>query len=312
MKRILITGGAGFVGSHVVKFFLENTGWDLVIMDRLDFSGTLHRLEEVVTPEDKKRVTFVHHDLKSPINDFVSKEIGEVDHVIHLAASSHVDRSLSDPMSFIMDNVVGTTNLLLWAKDGGMRRLYKSIEGMQTKTGDFEYAGKFLNFSTDESVGPAPEGVNHTEDAPHRPSNPYSASKAGQEDIGYAFHVSYGLPVITTRTMNNYGTMQTPEKLIPKTIRSVVEGKPMPIFAQLNDEGKLEAVGSRFWLNTKNTASAVLFLLLHGKAGEIYNIIGFDELTNLEIAEKVAFFVGKPLIPEFVDFHKTRKGNDRR
>ena len=139
-----------------------------------------------------------------------------------------------------------------------------------------------------------------------------AASKSGQEAFGYAFFITYGLPVITTHTMNNFGERQHPEKLVPKTIRSVIQGKPMPIFASLNKKGKLEAVGSRFWIHCVNTSSACLFLLKHGVVGESYNIIGFDELTNLEIAEKVAKMIGKPLIPKFVDFHATRPGHDMR
>lgn len=316
MKRILVTGAAGFIGYHLVKYILENTDWNIVCLDRYDTSGNINRLASYITEDQKKRVTIVYHDLKAPINEFTSKALGQVDHVVHLAASSHVDRSIEDPVSFVMDNVVGTTNLLVWAKDGGMRRIIHrnrfEVDMGFDYMPDTEYTGKFINFSTDEVFGPAPDGYAHKEDDPHKGSNPYSASKSGQEDMGYAFHVTYGLPVITTHTMNNFGEMQHPEKLVPRTIRSVIEGKPMPIFAKLNDAGELEAIGSRFWIHCKNTASAVLFLLEKGNPGESYNIIGFDELTNLEIAMKVAEIVGKPLIPEFVDFHRVRPGHDRR
>jgi dTDP-glucose 4,6-dehydratase len=293
--KILITGGAGFIGHHMVDYILQKTDWDIVILDRLDLSGTLNRLSEVIKL-DADRVTFVWHDLKSPINEFVSKAIGQVDHIVHLAASSHVDRSIEDPVSFAMDNVVGTTNLLVWAKNGGLK----------------PKSGFFINFSTDEVFGPAEPGINHKENEPHYCSNPYSASKSGQGAMGYAFYVTYGLPVITTYTMNNYGERQHPEKLIPKAIRSVIEGTPMPIFAEVGEDGELHGVGSRFWLHSWNTASAVLHILAHGKAGESYNVVGFDELTNLEVCQKVADIVGRPLIPEFVDFHKTRPGHDRR
>ena len=295
MKKCLITGGAGFIGAHVISYLLEKTDWDIITLDRYDTSGNLNRLAVVVPEDQKHRVKVVYHDLKAAINEFTSKAIGEVDYIIHLAASTHVDRSIQDPMSFVMDNVVGTTNLLIWAKDGGLSK-----------------NGLFILFSTDEVMGPAPVGYAHKEGDPHRPSNPYSASKSGSEAMAYSFFVTYGLPVIITRTMNNLGQMQHCEKLVPKTIRSVVKGIPMPIFAQLNDKGELEAIGSRFWLHCRNTASAVLFLLNKGTAGETYNIIGFDELTNLEMAEKIAKIVGKPLIPQLVDFHKVRSGHDRR
>lgn len=294
MTRLLLTGGAGFLGHHLVDYFLQKTDWELVVMDRLDTSGTLSRIASLPSFQaNKKRVKFVWHDLKAPVGEHVAHSIGDVQYILHLAASSHVDRSIEDPMLFAMDNVVGTVNLLQYA------RTLKNLK-------------QFLNFSTDEVFGPAPDGHSHTEDEPHRPSNPYSASKSGQEAFGYSFFITYGLPVVTTHTMNNFGERQHPEKLVPKTIRSVLEGTPMPIFATLGEDGKLQAVGSRFWIHAWNTASAVHFLLQKGVAGESYNIIGFDELSNLEIAEKVAGIIGKPLVPQFVDFHKTRPGHDRR
>ena len=304
MKKILITGAAGFIGSHLVRYILKHTDWEIVSLDRYDTSGNLNRLAEFINEDDKKRIKVIFHDLKAEINEFTAKAIGQVDYVVHMAASSHVDRSMVNPLEFVMDNVVGTTNILTWAKNGGIP---SHMEG------DLRvYDGKFINFSTDEVFGPAPDGVSHKEDAPHKPSNPYSASKSGQESIGYGFFSSYHLPVITTHTMNNFGETQHPEKLLPKTMRSVIEGTPMPIFAKVNEDGKLEAVGSRFWIHATNTAHAVLFLLSNGVPGEIYNIIGFDELTNLDIAQKVADIIGKPLIPKFVDFYKVRPGHDRR
>lgn len=319
MKRVLISGGAGFIGSHIVNYLLQKTDWKLVLLDRLDTSGNLHRVTELDS-YDPMRIEFNWWDLKSPINDSMSKRLGVVDDVIHLAASSHVDRSIEDPLSFIMDNVVGTTNLLMWAKGGGMKRLDVPKSAPETEDGvtgpiiwsKGAYTGKFINFSTDEVFGPAAEGYAHIENDPHRPSNPYSASKSGQEAIGYAFWITYGLPVITTHTMNNFGQRQHPEKLVPSTIRNVINGQPQPIFAELNDKNELQGVGSRFWIHGKNTADAVKFLLEKGKSGESYNIIGFDELTNLEIAEKIAKIIGKPLIPKFVDFHSIRPGHDRR
>lgn len=293
-ERILITGGAGFIGHHIVEYILDKTDWDLVLLDRLDLSGNLDRIRELPNyVANKHRIQFEWHDLKAPINDHLARRLGSPDYIIHLAASSHVDRSIEDPLLFAMDNVVGSVNMLNFA------RTCKNLK-------------QFMNFSTDEVFGPAPEGHAHKEDEPHRPSNPYSASKSGQEAFGYAFFVTYGLPVVTTHTMNNFSIRQHPEKLVPKTIRSIIHGKPMPIFSKLNKKGKLEAVGSRYWIDCRNTASAVLFLLKHGVPGESYNIIGFDELTNLEMGQRIAKIIGKPLIPEFVDFHAVRPGHDRR
>lgn len=308
-KRVLVSGSAGFIGAHVVPYLLDNTDWEVVCLDRYDTSGNINRLASILTVEQMKRVKIVYQDLKAPINNHTSLLLGAVDNIVHLAASSHVDRSIEDPLSFIQDNVVGTTNLLIWAEKEGM--LYDNIDSEPGKKKKV-YRGKFINFSTDEVFGPAELGYAHKENDPHRPSNPYSASKSGQESIGYSFFITYGLPVITTHTMNNFGSMQHPEKLIPKTIRSVINQTPMPIFAKLSDSGKMEAVGSRFWLNAKNTASAILFLLTNGVSGEQYNIIGFDELTNLDIAEKVAKIIGKHLIVDFVNVYAQRPGHDIR
>ncbi len=293
-KLVLITGAAGFIGHHLLDYLLQKTDWDFVLLDRLDISGNVSRIRDIPTyGANKHRIRFEWHDLKAPIGEALAKRLGNPNYILHLAASSHVDRSIEDPALFAMDNVVGTVHIMNYARN------CSNLE-------------KFINFSTDEVFGPAPDGHAHGEDEPHRPSNPYSASKSGQEAFGYAFFITYGLPVITTHTMNNFGQRQHSEKLVPKTIRSVIQGIPMPIFATIGENGKLEAVGSRFWIHCINTSSACLFLLKQGVPGESYNIIGFDELTNLEIAEKVAKIVGKPLIPEFVDFHAVRPGHDRR
>ncbi len=306
MKRILVTGGAGFLGSHVVEGLLKNTDWGVVILDRLDLSGNLRRLTDIdIWEQQKHRVKFIWWDLKAEINEHVDREIGFIDFVWHLAGSTHVDRAIKDPMSFVMDNVVGTTNLLLWAKKRG--------ENLETRL------KQFINFSTDEVFGPAPKGYAHKENDPHRSSNPYAASKAGAVDMGYSFYITYIdeitheplIPLITTHTMNIFGEKQHPEKLIPKAIRMVQEQKPMPIFAEWKD-GKMVAVGSRFWIHAREVFNALLFINDKGTIGEFYNIIGFDELTNLEVAEMVADAVGKPLIPDFVDFHSSRPGHDVR
>ena len=317
MKKVLITGGAGFIGHHLVDYLLQRTDWDLILLDRLDTSGNLNRLKELESVQNAgSRVRFVWHDLKAEINEFVGKEIGVVDHVIHLAASSHVDRSIENPLEFAMDNVVGTTNLLNWARKGGMKKDIQDAPivgdfGVRSKEMVLGYTGKFINFSTDEVFGPADLGHDHKEDEPHKPSNPYSASKSGQGAMGYAFYITYGLPVITTYTMNNFGERQHPEKLIPACIRNVLAGTEMPIFAELEGE-ELKGVGSRFWLHSKNTASAIKHIIENGVVGEAYNVVGFDEFTNEEICQKVADIIGKPLVKKYVDFHQTRPGHDRR
>lgn len=296
MATVLITGGAGFIGHHLVDYLLEKTDWHLVLLDRLDLSGNLNRMAELPPVRDgqaRGRMRFVYHDLKAPIGEHVAAMIGDVDYILHLAASTHVDRSIEDPLLFAMDNVVGTTNLLTYAR---------SLKNLK----------RFINFSTDEVFGPAPDGYAHKEADPYLPSNPYSASKAGAASMGYAFYVTYGLPVVTTYTMNNFGERQHPEKLVPKAIRSILRGEPMPIFATIDERGVATAIGSRYWIHCRNTASAIFYLLERGVAGQSYNVVGFDELTNLAMAERIAAIVGKPLIPHFVDFHKVRPGHDRR
>lgn len=293
MKKILVTGGAGFIGHHFVEHILKNTDWNIVVLDRLDTSGNLNRLKDIEFYQKNKeefnqRVKFIWHDLKAEINEILESQIGtDLDYIYHLAASSHVDRSLQNPLGFVYDNVVGTCNILNFARKCPNLRL-------------------FFNFNTDEVFGPAPVGVNHKETDQHKPSNPYSATKSGQYALGYAYWKSYGLPVVTTYTMNNFGERQNPEKLIPMTIRSVLKGEKAII------HGNEKVIGSRFWIHCRNTSAALLFLSENGKAGESYNIIGFDELNSLEMAQKIAEIMGKPLKYELVDFHKTRPGHDRR
>src|SRR3989338_7733824 len=189
-KKVLITGAAGFIGHHILDYLLQKTDWNFVLIDRLDLSGSLDRIRDISSYESNRhRIQFEWHDLKAPISDQLARRLGNPNYILHLAASSHVDRSIEDPALFAMDNVVGTVNILNFARN------CSNLE-------------KFVNFSTDEVFGPAPEGHAHKEDEPHRPSNPYSASKSGQEAFGYAFFITYGLPVITTHTMNNFSTRQ--------------------------------------------------------------------------------------------------------
>lgn len=292
MKKVLITGSSGFIGHHVVQYLLANTDFELVLLERLGHSGNLNRFMEIPQFRETTRTKVLWHDLRSPVNDFLRGSIGEVDYIVHLAASTHVDRAIASPMEFVYDNVVATGNLLEFAR--GQKNL-----------------SLFLNFSTDEVYGPAPDGVYFKEGSPHLPSNPYSATKAGAVDLAYSYFVTYGLPVINTFTMNNFGERQSPDKFVPKTIRSAKLGLPMPLYATVVD-GKIVEAGQRVWMYTENTADAVLFLLLKGVAGEGYNIIGADEMDIVTLANKIAAIVGRPLIPEYVGFYGARPGHDRR
>lgn len=288
MQKLLLTGGAGFVGAHVVEGVLKNTEWDIVILDRLDISGNLERLRDIdIWEEQKNRVKFIWWDLKSPLSEFVKKEIGEVNYIWHLAASSHVDRSIENPLSFVMDNVVGTCNLLDLARE---------IKPKQV-----------IYFSTDEVFGPAPEGTDYKEWDRYKSGNPYAASKAGGEELAIAFENTYKLPIIVTHSMNLYGERQHPEKFIPMCIKKILAGEKITIHA---DKTKTKA-GSRKWIHCRNVCEALLFLTEKGETGDKYNIVG-EELDNLQLAKLIAEIIGKPLNYELVDFHSSRPGHDLR
>ena len=300
MKRVLITGGAGFIAHHVVESILDKTDWEVVTLDRLDFSGNLNRLQDLIGKrEDKHRVKIVYHDLKAAISPLTAQRIGHVDYILHLAAGSHVDRSIDFPMEFVMDNVVGTANILDFAR---------TIKGL----------GRFVYFSTDEVFGPAPDGIKYDEYDRYNSSNPYSASKAGGEELAVAYHNTYKLPVYITHTMNVFGERQHPEKYIPLCIRRVINGEKITIHS---NPDKTKA-GSRHYIHAKDVADGLLFLLTlpvnvevdvcHGIKCPKFNIVGTEEIDNLEVANSIARALNKPLNYEMVDFHSSRPGHDLR
>ena len=287
--RILITGGAGFLGAHCVEGFLKTTDAELILLDRLDSATTLNRLRDIPIVQESKRVKFHWHDLKAPLSSQLIHQIGRVDIILHLAAASHVDRSIDDPLSFVMDNVVGTCNLLNYARE---------LDGLE----------RVLIFSTDEVFGPALGGVLYKEWDRYRSANPYAASKAGAEELAIAFENTYKLPIIITHTMNIAGERQHPEKYIPSTIKKVRDGEMVIVHA---DKTKTRA-GSRFYIHARNVVDAIKFVLARGEIGEKYNIVGEKEIDNLQLAKFIADVVGKPLMYEMVDHHSSRPGHDLR
>ena len=216
MKRVLITGGAGFIAHHLIYYLLKNTDWEIISLDRLDYSGNLNRLNDILSEfseKQKSRIKVVYHDLKSEINPWITKEIGTVNIILHLAAGSHVDRSIDFPMEFVLDNVVGTANILEYAR----------------KINQFQDLERFVYFSTDEVFGPAPKGIDYKENDRYNSTNPYSASKAGGEELSVAYENTYGLPVYITHTMNVFGERQHPEKFIPMCIKKIRDGELVTI-----------------------------------------------------------------------------------
>ena len=303
-KRVLITGGAGFIAHHVIDKILTETDWDIVCLDRLDISGNLNRLHDVLQEYDAKMVSqrmhIVFHDLKAELNEMIVKDIGAIDVVLHLAAGSHVDRSITYPMEFVLDNTVGTVNMLEYAR--------KHLPNLD----------QFVYFSTDEIFGVAPPGVNYKEYDRYNSTNPYSAAKAGGEELAVAFENTYKLPIYVTHTMNVFGERQHPEKYIPMCIKRARDGEVITI----HSNAEKTKAGSRHYIHAKDVADALMFLLHHdvsvhyndygGAKCQKFNIVGATELDNLQLARMIADIQGKTLKYEMVDFHSQRPGHDLR
>ncbi len=289
MPRILVTGGCGFIGHHFVEAVLKKTDWQIIVLDRLNYaSNGFDRLRDIAIFDDK-RVFCLAADFSKSFSDGVVKEIGDLDYIVHMGAETHVDNSIIDPEPFVMSNVLGTMHLLNFARK-------------QTKL------KKMMYFSTDEVFGPAPEGVFYKEWDRYNSGNPYAAAKAGGEELCLAYANTYKVPVFIGHTMNVYGERQHPEKFIPLCIKKAVNNEVVTIHA---NKDKTKA-GSRHWIHARNVASAVLFLLEKGKAGEKYNIVGEKEVDNLEMAQLIFQLVDKKLRYEMTDFHSSRPGHDLR
>ena len=304
MKNILVTGGAGFIAHHLIYYILVNTNWNVVSLDRLDYSGNLNRLNNILSSlsnKHKSRLKIIYHDLKSDINPWIEKDIGRIDTILHLAAGSHVDRSIEYPMEFVLDNVVGTANILEFAKKIHKKKLLK----------------KFIYFSTDEVFGPAPKGVDYKENDRYNSTNPYSATKAGGEELAVAYENTYGLPILITHTMNVFGERQHPEKFIPMCIKKIRDSEVVTVHS--NKDKTIP--GSRHYIHAKDVSEAIMFLLnnnfLHeedfgGSRCPKYNIVGSEEINNLELANLIAKVQNKELKYKMVDFHSSRPGHDLR
>ena len=290
--NILITGAAGFLGHHVVEHILRTTDNTITILDRLSYAGNLNRIADMdVYKQNGDRVEFVWHDLRAPISSPISRQIKKPELILHLAAESHVDRSLVDSIPFIHSNVLGTAHLLEWIR--------KTVP-----------LAKTIIFSTDEVFGAAPEGVSFLEDAPFRPSNPYAASKAGEEMIAYSFAHAYKLPILIARSMNIFGERQHLEKFIPKTIHKISLDENITLHGRNKED-----ISSRCWIHARNVADALMFLSEKGNPGEMYHIAG-EEKTVWEMANIISLTLRKKKLEEqqieYIDFHNARPGHDKR
>jgi dTDP-glucose 4,6-dehydratase len=298
-RRVLLTGHGGFVGSHTLIHLLLNTDWTIIGIDSFRHRGITDRLREILYdshPELVHRFKSFRHDLTIPFSPVLLEELGDLDYIINMASESHVDRSIVEPVPFVTNNVELMLTMLELAR--------------------IKRPEKFIQISTDEVYGPALT-EHHREWSIHRPSNPYSASKAAQEDICYAYWRSYGLPICITNTMNIIGEMQDPEKFVPLIIKKILTGDTVQIHAQSSEPGARS--GSRFYLHARNQADALLHILnnlevpVYGQGDMArYNVVGERELDNLELAQLVAQIMGRELKYELVDWHTGRPGHDSR
>lgn len=293
MKKILITGGAGFIGSHVVRRFVTNyPDYMIVNLDKLTYAGNLANLTDI---EDKPNYHFVKADITdaSAINDLFGKE--NFDAVIHLAAESHVDRSITDPTAFVMTNVIGTVNLL-----NAAREFWK---------GNYDKK-RFYHVSTDEVYGALGETGMFTETTAYDPHSPYSASKASSDHFVRAYHDTYGIDIVVSNCSNNYGSHHFPEKLIPLAINNIKNGQPVPVY------GKGENV--RDWLWVEDHARAIDVIFHEAKTGQTYNIGGHNEWKNIDLIHLLCKIMDKKLgradgeSAKLITFVTDRAGHDLR
>jgi len=275
-RRILVTGGAGFIGSHFVRLCLARGIPEVIVLDKLTYAGSLLNLEDVL---DDPRLRFLRGDIADPAA--VAEALAGCDAVINFAAETHVDRSLLEPAAFIQTNVWGTLVLLEQAARAGVQR--------------------FLHVSTDEVYGEVLFGAARETD-PLRPRNPYAASKAAAEHLAFAYWTTYRLPVMVTRGCNTYGPYQHPEKFIPLAITNLLGGQPVPVYG--------DGLQIRDWLYVEDHCEAIWTVLLHGTPGEAYNIGANQHRTNLEVARQLVQLLEAD--PALIVHVADRPGHDRR
>ena len=306
--KILITGGCGFFGHHLVEHLIKNTDAEIAVIDKLTYASSgFDRLRDINCFDDK-RISIYTHDFTNEMPFGIQYELGKITHIVHCGAETHVDTSITDPLRFVRANVLGTAQMLQYAR---------GLDSLE----------QFIYFSTDEVFGPARDSSSYFSAAPnwddsyqhnywqykewHRynSTNPYSATKAAAEELCLAWANTYKLPIIITHCMNLFGERQHPEKFIHNTIIKVLNGDTVAI----HSDSSKERSGSRFYLHARSAASAVLFLLRYKPAvRDKFNIVGQREISNLELAKMIASMLNCPLKYEMVDFHSSRPGHDLR
>lgn len=274
--HVLVTGGAGFIGSNFVHHLIENTDDSVVTLDALTYAGSKMNLNGVI---DHPRHEFVEGDIR--IRKLVDELVGDADAIVNFAAESHVDRSISSSRPFVSTNVRGTQTLLDSAREADIDR--------------------FVQVSTDEVYGEIVNGTFHEDDA-LSPRNPYAATKASADLLARSYFVTYDLPVLITRSSNNYGPRQHSEKLVPKLIQRAIEREPLPLYG--------DGSNVREWTYVKENCRAIDLVLRNGTPGRAYNIGSGEELSNIEVAERILDTVGAP--HDLIEFVEDRPGHDQR
>ncbi len=305
-KTVLISGINGFIGSHLCEEILKKTDWKIIGVDKLSYSSCGHDRLRDIKAFDDKRVSIFTTDLTLPLPEGLKKEIGTVDYILNLASESHVDNSIDHPVEFVQNNVNLVLSMLEFARE-------LKTKGTPVK--------KFIQFSTDEVYGTSPPGVNYQEGDRYNPGNPYSASKAMQECLCYAYSNTYKLPIQITNTMNVLGERQHPEKYLPIVMNKVLKREPVMI----HSNKEMTKAGTRYYIHARTVANALLYLLsnvdelldnIDSSKGK-FHIVGEKEMDNLELAELIAEKMREhtgdenlTLIYKMVDFHSSRPGHD--